>query len=58
MLVLTRHPGESLLIELPTGERITVTVLELKGSQVRFGIDAMDDVVILREELVIRDSTH
>ena len=34
MLILTRRPGESLIIELPTGERIEVTVLGIKGNQV------------------------
>ena len=32
MLILTRRPGESLILELPTGERIKVTVLEVKGN--------------------------
>ena len=35
MLILTRRPGESIILELPTGERITVTVLGIKGNQVR-----------------------
>jgi hypothetical protein len=37
MLVLTRRPGESLIIETTAGEKITVTVLEAKGNQVRAG---------------------
>ena len=52
MLILTRRPGETLIIELPTGERIEVTVLEVKGNQVRIGTDAPDDISILREELL------
>ena len=52
MLILTRRPGESLIIELPTGERITVTVLEVKGNQIRIGTDAPDDIAIVREELL------
>ena len=52
MLILTRRPGETLIIELPTGERITVTVLEVKGNQVRIGTDAPADVSIVREELL------
>jgi carbon storage regulator len=52
MLVLTRRPGETLIIELPTGERISVTVLGIKGNQVRIGADAPDDVSIVREELL------
>ena len=35
MLVLTRRVGESILIELPSGEQVSVTVLGTKGSQVR-----------------------
>jgi carbon storage regulator len=52
MLVLTRRPGETLIIELPTGERLSVTVLGIKGNQVRIGADAPDDVSIVREELL------
>jgi carbon storage regulator len=52
MLILTRRPGESIIIELPTGERITVTVLGVKGNQVRIGTQAPEEVVVLREELV------
>ena len=40
MLILTRHPGETIVIELPTGERIQVTVLGVKGNQARLGIGA------------------
>jgi len=52
MLVLTRCPGESLIIELPTGKRIEVTVLEVKGNQIRIGTNAPDDIAIVREELL------
>ena len=51
MLVLTRRVGESLIIKLPTGDPIKVTVLGVKGNQVRMGTDAPDDIKILREEL-------
>ena len=51
MLILIRREGETLIIELPTGEKIAVTVLGVKGNQVRIGTDAPDDVTILREEL-------
>ena len=47
MLILTRRIGESLIIE-----PITVTVLGVKGNQVRVGTDAPADITILREELV------
>ena len=52
MLILSRRPSETLIIELPTGERIEVTVLEVKGNQVRIGTDAPDEISILREELL------
>ncbi|MFC1772610.1 carbon storage regulator [Pseudomonadota bacterium] len=55
MLVVTRRPGESLVIELPTGEQIKVTILALKGNQVRIGTDAPPEVTILREELLESD---
>jgi len=54
MLILTRRPGESLILELPTGERIEVTVLGIKGNQIRIGTDAPDDIAIVREELLDR----
>ena len=48
MLVLTRRSNETIQI----GDDITVTILEIKGNQVRLGIEAPGDVVILREELL------
>ena len=51
MLILTRRPGETIYI----GDEVTVTVLGVKGNQVRIGINAPDKVNILREELVERD---
>ena len=51
-LYLTRRPGESLIIELPTGQRIEVAVLGVKGNQIRIGTDAQDDIAIMREELL------
>ncbi len=50
MLILTRRVGESLMV----GEEITVTVLGVKGSQVRIGIDAPKDVAVHREEIFQR----
>lgn len=54
MLILTRRMGETLVI----GEVVKVTVLGIKGSQVRIGIDAPMEVNILREELVEKDKTN
>jgi len=52
MLILTRRVGESLFIN----DNIIVTVLgNSRSGQVRLGINAPDDVVILREELYIKD---
>ena len=48
MLVLTRRIGETLRI----ADDILVTIIEIKGNQVRVGIDAPVDVTVLREELV------
>jgi carbon storage regulator len=47
MLVLSRKHGEKIHI----GDDVTITVVEVKGSQVRIGIEAPDDVAILRAEL-------
>ncbi|MGA9595157.1 MAG: carbon storage regulator CsrA [Acidimicrobiia bacterium] len=47
MLVLTRRPGESIIV----GENIVVTVIEIKGGQVRIGIDAPREVDVYREEI-------
>ena len=47
MLVLTRRPGESIRI----GADVTVTVLEVRGDQIRIGIDAPRSVKVHREEV-------
>jgi len=52
MLILTRRVGETTIIELPTGEQIEVTVLGVKGNQVRIGTPAPDNIPIVREELL------
>ena len=51
MLVLTRRVNEKILI----GDNIVVTVLEVRGDQVRLGIDAPRDVRVFREEVMLRD---
>ena len=50
MLILTRRVGEKIVI----GENVTVTVLSVKGNQVRIGIDAPRDVMVNREEIYKR----
>ena len=47
MLILTRRVGESLMI----GDEVNVTVLGVKGSQVRIGVDAPKEVAVHREEI-------
>ncbi len=47
MLVLTRRPGESIVV----GDDIVITVIEIKGGQVRIGIDAPRNVDVYREEI-------
>ncbi len=46
MLVLTRRPAQTLKI----GSNITITIIEIRGSQVRIGITAPRDIEISREE--------
>ncbi len=48
MLILTRKIRESLMI----GDKVTVTVLNVRGNQVRIGIDAPRDVSVYREEIL------
>lgn len=50
MLILTRRVGETIVI----GEDVTVTVLSVKGNQVRIGINAPRDVAVNREEIYQR----
>lgn len=53
MLILTRRVGETLLV----GDSVEVVVLGVDGQQVRIGIEAPNDVRILREELLPQSST-
>ncbi len=50
MLILTRRVGQTLMI----GDDVTVTVLGVKGNQVRLGVNAPKDVAVHREEIYNR----
>lgn len=50
MLILTRRVGETLMV----GDDVTVTVLGVKGNQVRIGVNAPKSVSVHREEIYMR----
>lgn len=50
MLILTRRVGETLMI----GDEVSVTVLGVKGNQVRLGVNAPKDIAVHREEIYQR----
>lgn len=50
MLVLTRKNGEAITV----GDQIRIRVLDVKGNQVRLGIEAPDDLRIYREEIYLQ----
>ncbi|KEY91293.1 carbon storage regulator [Candidatus Photodesmus blepharus] len=50
MLILSRRIGETLVV----GDEVTVTVLEVKGNQVRIGVDAPREISVHRKEIYMR----
>ena len=50
MLILTRKVGETLMI----GDQVEVTILSIKGNQVRIGVNAPKEVAVHREEIYAR----
>ncbi len=51
MLILTFKENEKILL----GDKITIKVLEIRGKQIRLGIEAPEDVLILREKLAKKE---
>jgi len=50
MLILTRRPGETVMI----GDDVSVTVLSIKGNQIRVGVTAPRNIPVHREEIYVR----
>jgi carbon storage regulator len=50
LLILTRRVNESIVV----GDQVTVTVVAVKGNQVRLGVDAPRDIAVHREEIYDR----
>lgn len=51
MLILSRQPGEKIMI----GDDVEIIILDISGGQIKVGVTAPKDVVILREEVAVRD---
>jgi len=51
MLVLTRYPGESIIITSASGCRIEISIIDVRGDKVRLGIEAPRSVTVHRKEI-------
>ncbi len=56
MLVLTRRDSEKIVVRLPDGRIVAITVCEIRGDKVRLGFEAAADIVIHRQE--VWERTH
>lgn len=52
MLVLERRAGQSLIVTLPDGRGFTIKAVEINNKRIKIGIEAPDDVKVVREELL------
>ena len=52
MLAITRRPGETIVVQLATGERISVAVVRIRVNQVSLSIEPPREVAVVREELL------
>ena len=52
MLAISRRPGESVVVQLASGEKITITVVRISGRQVKLAVDAPKQVPVVRSELL------
>jgi carbon storage regulator len=58
MLVITRKTDESIVITVPSGEEVEITVLEAAKDRARLGIKAAREVKIMRSELILAQSSN
>ena len=53
-MILTRNTGQAIVAMLEDGREITLTVLGVKGGQVRLGVDAPKEIQVHREEIAVK----